>query len=354
MDNAQNININNNSSKFPIRAVPIDLLPKNEKHLTEEWLHKTIKYKHLFDINVIDKDDVHDNDIEEWKKICLKLMKSIKQRGISVGRKHLVNLACDTFGLRLTDSDTNELVRPTCISDVFSIVTNKDWYERNKKRSRNIIYQLVYGITRSGLNNWVEEEEQRILNELRIQYKTDGEVVRKSILKGFVHKLLISIFSNTTIKYFQNGMERSFGEFISVRKKKGSSSKRMQYDYKPYKFAGGHGYIVSCKSSQNDISDLYIQDMYSTGRSWVMQCKQKKLSIDSIIQMVNVYYNEPDNDVAHTTKDDTPVTTNNQTTPLSDKHFEVELQQWMNKKNSEFFIFSFAKQNLYYLIYFVS
>ena len=221
MDNDQNININNNSSKFLIRAVPLDLLPKNEKHLTEGWLHKTIKYKHLFDINVIDEDDVHGNDIdiEEWKKICLKLMKNIKQRGISAGRKHLVNLASYTFGLRLTDSDTNKLVRPTCISDVFSIVTNKDWYLKNKKRSRNIIYQLVYGITRSGLNNWVEEEEQRILNELRIQYKTDGKVVRKSILKGFVHKLLISVFSNTTIKYFQNGMERSFGEFISVRKK---------------------------------------------------------------------------------------------------------------------------------------
>ena len=84
-----------------------------------------------------------------------------------------------------------------------------------------ILLELVYGITRSGLNNWVEEEEeQRIRNELRIQYKTDGEVVRKSILKGFVHKLLIRIFSNTTITYFQNGMERSFREFIPVRKKK--------------------------------------------------------------------------------------------------------------------------------------
>ena len=38
---------------------------KNEKHLTEDWLHKTIKYKHLFDVNTIDNDDVINTDIEE-------------------------------------------------------------------------------------------------------------------------------------------------------------------------------------------------------------------------------------------------------------------------------------------------
>ena len=101
MVNTQKINVNNNASNYPIRAVPIDMLPKNEKHLTEDRLQKTIKYKHLFDINTIDNDDVINTDIEEWKNMCLHLMKSIKQRGISVGRKNLVNLACDTFGISI-------------------------------------------------------------------------------------------------------------------------------------------------------------------------------------------------------------------------------------------------------------
>ena len=56
---------------------------------------------------------------------------------------------------------------------------------------------------------------------------------------------------------------------------------------------------------------MYVQDMYSTGRQWVKQCKEKKLSIDSIIQMVNVYYNEPGNDEGHSNIDVTPITTNN-------------------------------------------
>ena len=330
------IHVNNNSSNHTSRVVPIDLLPVNEKHLTEDRLKKTIKYKYLFDDSNNSNNEGSINEIDEWKIICLDLMKKIKQKGISVGRKTLVILACDTFGLRMTDSDSNKLVKPTCISDVFSIVTNKEWYENNIKRSRNIIYQLIYGITRGGLNNWINEEEQHILNELKIKYETDGEVVRKSILKGFVHKLLISVFSNTTIKYFQKGMERSFGEFISVRKKRSSSSQKIQYDYKEHKFAGGHGYIVQNKSIQKDISDLFVQDMYSVGRRWVMQCKQKKLSIDSIIQMVNVYYNEPGNDFNYSTTHSTPITGNNQMTPVSDsnKHFEVEMQQWI-KTNSK-------------------
>ena len=43
------INVNNNSSNHTSRVVPIDLLPVNEKHLTEDRLKKTIKYKYLFD-----------------------------------------------------------------------------------------------------------------------------------------------------------------------------------------------------------------------------------------------------------------------------------------------------------------
>jgi len=337
MSNITKININNNSSNHNSRLVPIDMLPVNEKHLYDDRLKKTIEYKHLFEKNIEGNDEESIDELTQWKLICLDLMKKIKQRGITVGRKTLVCLACDTFGLRMTDSDSNKLVKPTCISDVFSIITNKEWYESNKKRSRNIIYQLIYGITRSGLNNWVDEEERNILNELKIQYNTEGEIVRKTILKGFIHKLLISVFSNTTIKYFQKGMERSFGEFISVRKKK-STSRKFQYDYKEHKFAGGHGYIVQSKSLQRDISDLFVQDMYSAGRQWVMQCKQKKLTIDSIIQMVNVYYNEPTFDIDYTTNNSTPITTNNRTTPASDsdKHFEVEMQQWMNKRSSEF------------------
>ena len=62
--------------------------------------------------------------------------------------------------------------------------------------------------------------------------------------------------------------------------------------------------------------------------------------------MVNVYYNEPGNDVGHLTIDATPITTNNQMTPLSDsdKHFEVEMQQWMSKKSSEFLIYDSHKK----------
>ena len=45
MVNIQKINVNNNATNYPIQAVPIDMLPKNEKHLTEDQLYKTIKYK---------------------------------------------------------------------------------------------------------------------------------------------------------------------------------------------------------------------------------------------------------------------------------------------------------------------
>ena len=70
--------------------------------------------------------------------------------------------------------------------------------------------------------------------------------------------------------------------------------------------------------------------------------------------MVNVYYNEPTFDVDYTTNKSTPITANNRTTPVSDsdKHFEVEMQQWMNKKGSKFFFCGFFFSNIYHAGYY--
>ena len=72
------------------------------------------------------------------------------------------------------------------------------------------------------------------------------------------------------------------------------------------------------------------------GVDGLCNANKQKLSIDSIIQMVNVYYNEPGNDFNYSTTHSTPITGNNRMTPVSDsnKHFEVEMQQWI-KTNSK-------------------
>ena len=71
MVNTQKINVNNNASNYPIRAVPIDMLPKNEKHLTEDWLHKTIDATPITTNNQTttpsDSDKHFEVEMQQWK-----------------------------------------------------------------------------------------------------------------------------------------------------------------------------------------------------------------------------------------------------------------------------------------------
>lgn len=270
------------------RTVPLKLLPLNERHYTTNWAKENYCYRFLFDISITSQSYSDDSEVEEWRLQALQMMKEIKQIGIAYGRQEIVNLARGHYGMTMSHSCNS---KPTNIDDVMSIIENEDWYNDNKMYKQNIIYHLMYGLTRSGMNSWLLQEEHKWLQKHQIKYSQDAVGIRKTKLRGFVYSIMNSKFSNSTIKLFRTVMERKYGEFITVRKPEKNLSFNLKYTER--NFLGGSGYVVSCTKKQEFTDVLESNLDESIGKKWIRLCVEKnEMNVDQICAKVNDLYNE--------------------------------------------------------------
>ena len=97
------------------------------------------------------------------------------------------------------------------------------------------------------MNGWLLEEEDRWLQDHKLQYLQDTVVNYKTKLRGFVYSIMNSQFSNLTIKLFCNITRCTYREFITVRKPSNMFGANVQYTARI--FLGGSGYIVTCNET---------------------------------------------------------------------------------------------------------
>ena len=268
------------------RTVPLKLLPLNERCFTTSWAQDTYCYRFLFDATITSQSYKTDSEVEDWRLQSLQLLKEIKQIGIAHGRQEIVNLARGHYGMTMPHSCNS---KPTNINDVISILENEEWYNDNKIFKQNIIYHLMYRLTRSGMNAWLLQQENKWMTERQIKYNEDEVGLRKTKLRGFVYSIMNSKFSNSTIKLFHTVMQRKYGEFITVRKPIDSLSSNFIYSER--KFLGGSGYVVVCQNHKNYKDKQQGDTVDLMGRKWVTLCKDKHdMTVDDIHAMVNDWY----------------------------------------------------------------
>ena len=269
------------------RTVPLKLLPLTEQNYTTNWAKRYYSYRHLFDKSVTAQCYSSDIEVEEWRLQALQLMKEIKHIGIAYGRKEIVNLARNHYGMTMPNAP---LCKPTNVEDVMSIVEDEEWYNDNRSLKHNIIYHLIYGLTRSGMNGWLITQERKWMREHNIQYDTDEVGVRKTKLRGFVYSIMNSKFSNSTTKLFRTVMKRKYQEFITVRKPLYKSTSN--YVYTEKNFLGGNGYVVTCVDTTRDPEDINNTDaVESIGIKWIQACKREDMSLTHIHDMLDELYN---------------------------------------------------------------
>ena len=66
------------------------------------------------------------------------------------------------------------------IDNVMSIITDEDWYMTNKTLKQNIVYHLMYGLTRSGMNGWLLEQEKKWMQDHKLEYNKDTVGIHKT------------------------------------------------------------------------------------------------------------------------------------------------------------------------------
>ena len=270
------------------RTIPLKLLPVSEQQYTTKWAESTYSYRCLFDTSVTSHYSKNDTEVEEWRLKALQLMKEIKQIGLAQGRLEIVNLARNHYGMRMPNAPS---CKPTTIDDVMLIIEDKNWYQDNTPFKHNIIYHLVYGLTRCGMNGWLLTQEQEWLRDNKLQYSTDEVGIRKTKLRGFVYSIMNSQFSNSTTKLFRTVMKRKYGEFITVRKP--LYNLKQKYVYTEQTFLGGNGYIVTCIDTTIHHQNIPTDTVEDVGVKWIQACQDEGTLLPQIHDLLDELYVPP-------------------------------------------------------------
>ena len=274
------------------RTIPLKYLPINDLQYTTEWARNSYSHRHLFDEATTSESYKSDSEVEDWRLQALEIMREIKHIGIAQGRSEIVKLARNHYGMTMPKTGN---YKPTCIDDVMSIIEDDDWYNDSKDFKQNIIYHLMYGLTRSGMNGWLLEEERKWMQKHKLQYIQDTVINRKTKLRGFVYSIMNSQFSNSTIKLFRNMMRRKYGEFITVRKPTNMFGDNVTYT--PRNFLGGSGYIVTCHDTGGMASVKNGNVIEKLCSKWVTVCKQKNVTLVEMHDMIDEYFNEDSDNI---------------------------------------------------------
>ena len=280
------------------RTVPTDLLPMNEKYIDRNWAEKTYYKSHLFPNTVTQVSGTdHESNLVMWMKNAKDLMKDIKWTDVEAGKRRIIYLAIHKYNLTfpINNSTTTCVPHyPINLNDVIEIVSNPSWYNDKKIEKQAIIHELIYGITRKVHNFWLIKEEKMWMQKHNIKYETKN-YKRITETRGFVYKLMNSIFSNTTIKMFKRAMISRLGEFISVRDnaklaQKNNNDVNSDLSIIAREFPTGKGYIIKkLDFICNDKKKIDCNGQVNID-AWVKNCVKKGISMDYVIQYVSSLY----------------------------------------------------------------
>ena len=247
----------------------------------------------MFDCNVSlaapRQGNLRKNDLANWKAKAISLSYNIKNKGLIAGRKELVRIANEEYGLtvpgRLSlDNKCKD------IDDIFCILGDRDWFYNDVVYSRNVIYHLLYLSSRSGYNSWLINAEKEWMQEQGISYETkELNSNSKANIKGFVYTIMNSTFANTTQKAFRKKLLYLYQEFITVRNRQKLTASQ-DFEYTPYVFKNTYkGYIVTPKKQTSSCKTL--PDVFRMGKAWIKDCKDLKLDLPKIILLIQQFYN---------------------------------------------------------------
>ena len=272
--------------------VPKKLLHINETAYTDNWSIETYSYFHLFDrtINLVAprQGSLGTNDLANWKNKAVSLAYNIKNKGLIEGRKEMVRIANEEYGLTVPGRVSLDN-KCKDIDDILCVLGDREWYYSDIVYSRNVIYHLLYLISRPGYNSWLINAEKVWMEKYEVSYETSElNSNSKSNIKGFVYTIMNSTYANTTQKAFRKKLLFMYQEFITVRYRKKFTVSH-DFDFTPYIFKNTYkGYIVTPKKKTSSFKTL--PDVFRAGKDWIKDCKALKLYLAKINLLVERFY----------------------------------------------------------------
>ena len=169
-----------------VKQVPSDLIPTARKSITFEYAYKRKNWAWIFDhqqfqslVNNGDDSDL----VTKWQKYMMDMQVELRTLGYDHACKEIVHLFVTQYEIR--DPVTN--VFPKTYDDVLKIIENPLWYNKNKMKSRNIVWMVTYGIFRRNMDRWLQQvanawSASKKITEFRTtQYRTGNGFVLQNL-----------------------------------------------------------------------------------------------------------------------------------------------------------------------------
>ena len=194
------------------------LLPLEKDHVSKAWATTYFSYAHILCPETFSVESQYDNiNLEKWMKEAKKVMENIQMTGKFAAEKEICRrFVCDheqkaEFALNCP---------PKKIEDVLNVIGKRSWYENNKEKKREIMYDIIYGMYSEGNNQWLYTEENEWLQKKHIQYNEYSEGNKDSFRnKGFVMYHLKKRSKNSFGKKITMMMKSKHGEYLLQRNK---------------------------------------------------------------------------------------------------------------------------------------
>ena len=226
------------------RSIPMDLFPVYDKKLNDQWARETYRWCYLFDDECTTVLPRNDDDVIKWLVKAKKIREELQALGNEMGEKQVLFLAKKNFNLKMIGTES---VAPTKVMDVVSIYGDQDYYHSFKDKNVQELYQMIYGLTRNGGNNWILNAEAEWMHGRSIKYKAEpNKNETRNRTRGCIYQNIATNFGNTNIKRFRNMMQRQHGEIMFVRDKSTRSNNFVKIQ--KVRCCAGFVYLGKCKN----------------------------------------------------------------------------------------------------------
>ena len=234
------------------RKVPRNLIPVVTSKINTEWSKSTIQYAFLFSpvFGYTDANDI--GTVNDWMRLGKRLQSNLQHIGCTEYLKHMK----DYFrreNIWVTKNDCKK--PPNSIDDITSIICAKEWYNCDIKKSRRILFYMMYDIFRKGNNQWLENASREWANHKNIVVDQSISTCKKNcrIGKDFIYSNMLNGISQTIVRKWKYHTKTSHGEFLLNRKKDLKTNKYDKYECIPYGMEEGRTcYLYTLKGNSKE------------------------------------------------------------------------------------------------------
>lgn len=176
-------------------------------------------------------------------------------------------MAVEDYNWKLPTTLTQQ---PVTFEDLVTVISRKEWYNKNVALARKQLWMMQYGIFRSDYDDWIRNFENKWLEKHNVKYFQSNKITMDGT-KGCVYSIVSKHSGNFICDRFKRICHQVHGEFMSNRKRKNKEGENCTYiKTKLHRFMG---YVVQSDCKNDPYMDCMEVEQQHIRKVRVVVCR---------------------------------------------------------------------------------